>query len=117
MEAIEFIKDRNRMCDYYKDDRCWNDNEQCPALDCKCNDFRNAADDEFKIVNVVEQWSKNHPKKTMLQDFWEKFPKVKLEASCPPGCPHVYGYTSKNDDDNFCLGHTCLECWNRPVEG
>ena len=116
MDAIEFIKERNRMCDYYKDDRCWNDNEQCPAFDCECNDFRNAADDEFKIVNVVEQWSKNHPKKTMLRDFLEKFPNAKLEGDCPLGCPYIFGYTSINDDYNVCPGHTCLECWSRPVE-
>lgn len=118
MDAIEFIKERNRMCDYYKDDRCWNDDEQCPALDCKCNDFRNAADDEFKIVNVVEQWSKEHPQKTMLQDFLEKFPKAPLDNDgIPRNCPQSLGYC----DDAYCgihpTGKICIKCWNRPVEG
>lgn len=117
MDTIEFIKERNRMCDYYKDNRCWNDNEQCPVLYCKCHDFRNAADDEFKIVNVVEQWSKNHPKKTMLRDFLEKFPNALLDKDGVPEkfCPHDVGYTS----GYYCHKEprNCVKCWNRSLEG
>ena len=114
MDAIEFIKERNRMCDYYKDNRCWNDNEQCPALYCKCHDFRNAADDGFKIVDIVDQWSKKHPQKTMLQDFLEKFPKAKLnDYGVPRVCPSLLGYK----DMIPCNRLKCNECWNRPLKG
>ena len=116
MDAIEFIKERNRMCDYYKDNRCWNDNEQCPALYCKCHDFRNAADDGFKIVDIVDQWSKKHPQKTMLQDLLGKFPNTILEETTkvPIFCPIHLGY--EKSTSNVCGKYTCFECWNRPLE-
>ena len=121
MDVIEFIKERNRMCDYYKSDRCYNDDEQCPAFECKCDDFRNAADDGFKIVDIVDQWSKKHPQKTMLQDFLEKFPNAPLQSDGTPSlCPYKCGYTQEDYCKKFNphpAYKTCLECWNRPLEG
>ena len=116
MDAIEFIKERNRMCNYYKSKGCCED-KSCPASYHCCLDFLSVEYDGFKLVDDVEKFSSEHPQKTMLQDFLEKFPNAKLEEGSPPDCPYMYGYTSKNDDDNFCPGHTCFECWNRPMEG
>lgn len=113
MDAIEFIKERNRMCDFYKCCKI----KGCPAENLSCDSLEEIAIQGFKLIRDVEQWSKEHPQKTILQDFLEKFPNAKLEGDLPPGCPYIFGYTSKNDDCNGCTGHTCLECWNRPMEG
>ena len=115
MDAIEFIKERNRMCDYYKSKGHCKD-KSCPASYHCCLDFLSVEYDGFKLVDDVEKFSSEHPKKTMLRDFLEKFPNAKLEGDCPLGCPYIFGYTSINDDYNVCPGHTCLECWSRPVE-
>lgn len=111
MDAVQLIFDAGRMCDFY--DNCG----KCDADGC-CSVYHwSDLEKRERFIKVVEKWSSEHPQKTMLQDFLEKFPNAKLEEGSPPDCPYMYGYTSKNDDDNFCPGHTCLECWNRPVEG
>lgn len=74
-------------------------------------------DDEIKlIINIVEQWSKNHPRKTILQDFLEKHPKApRKNDGLPKCCPYYCGYSDIYD----CFGgeiNTCFNCWNRPME-
>lgn len=65
------------------------------------------------VVTVVEKWSAEHPKKTMLQDFLEKYPNAPLEDDKTPSiCPHSIGYC---EDNSFCKGNTCEDCWNRPM--
>ncbi len=61
MEVAEFIKQKNRMCDYY-DDRCTRDGsrEICPAHNMNCVLAANITE---CLVAVVEQWAKEHPEK------------------------------------------------------
>lgn len=76
-------------------------------------DFRNRR----KIVEIVEQWSKAHPQKTMMQNFFEKFPNAPKRVDGAPKmvCPYHVGYVSELEDcDNF--HRKCLECWSRPLE-
>ena len=50
--------------------------------------------------------------KTMLEDFFEKYPKATLEADGTPIiCPHNLGYEKFNECDTG----NCVECWNRSV--
>ena len=57
---------------------------------------------------------KEHPQKTMLQDFLEKYPDAPLkDDGTPYFCPHNIGYCK---DASFCKGHDCKYCWNRFVE-
>jgi hypothetical protein len=55
MDAIEFIKERNRMCKSFDDD-C--DCSNCPAYrnNC-CNTF----EWQEELVAIVEKWSAEHP--------------------------------------------------------
>ena len=62
MDAVKFLKERVRMCDSF--DGC----DGCP-LQNECLDTEIEA-----MVSAVEQWSKSHPQKTIMQDFFEKFP-------------------------------------------
>lgn len=32
-------------------------------------------------------------------------------------CPNCYNYSSEDEDDAFCPGHSCVECWNREIPG
>lgn len=71
MDAVNFLKEFKRMCQSYQ--RCaicpLNDTEYCVMLP-----FYDIGED---IVRIVEQWSKDHPQKTRLQDFLEKYPNAK----------------------------------------
>lgn len=55
MDAVEFIKERNRMCKSFDDD-C--DCSNCPAYrnNC-CNTF----EWQEELVAIVEKWSAEHP--------------------------------------------------------
>lgn len=60
MEAIEFSRQRKRMCDYYGDDTCVCDDSRgaCPALDIDCS-F--TTEHPERLLAIVEQWAKEHP--------------------------------------------------------
>ena len=61
MEVLEFMKQKNRMCDYYVDGCTRNGFcEICPAHDIDCEI---TADKLEQLVAIVEQWVKEHPGK------------------------------------------------------
>lgn len=62
MEAVEFIKQKDRMCDYYSDRQCTHDEsgETCPAMSI---DFEITTDELEQLVAIVEKWAKEHPEK------------------------------------------------------
>ena len=108
MDAVKFINETIRMCNFYRGEcsKC------CSNKSCMfCN--LNAEDAAKKAVAIVEQWSAEHPQKTMLQDFLEKFPNATLhDNGTPYCCPHDLGYKKRDK----CSLDDCVYCWNRPVE-
>ncbi len=62
MEAVEFIRQKDRMCEYY-DNECTRkcSNEICPAQDMDCNISTNMPE---CLVEIVEKWAKEHPEET-----------------------------------------------------
>lgn len=63
-------------------------------------------------VERVEQWSKEHPQRTRLQDFREKYPNALLYYDgTPKPCCSDLGYCKECPEVT-----TCEECWNMPVE-
>lgn len=117
MDAIEFIKERNRMCNYYKSKGSCED-KSCPAYYHCCSDFLSVEYDGFKLVDDVEKFSSEHPQKTMLQDVLEKFPNIMRKVNgLPASCPDFFGFekiTCPKTDNGFM---DCKKCWNRPLEG
>lgn len=111
MDAVEFIKERNRMCDSAANcSRCqvYDELKQC--------DF--CTEDPEKLVQIVEQWSKEHPRKTMMQDFFEKFPNAPKNLYGIPNnlCPSELGYKSTHEYHCGDYESSCINCWNRPME-
>lgn len=119
MDAVEFMKEYNRMCD----------------IDGSCGacDYRNELINQIKFigeferetclmltmenpefsVEYVEQWSKEHPKKTRLQDLLKKYPNTPLNIyGTPDFCPGSIGMVKC---DNCTMTHR--ECWDQPLEG
>lgn len=69
MEAIEFLKEYNRMCTMYKSCR------GCPLEMDNCAGFGDVFS-EKQIINIIEkteQWSKEHHIVTNAQKFKEVF--------------------------------------------
>lgn len=72
MEALEFLKEAQRMCKSYAD--C----KGCPLLNSPCGFIRSIeghSDADIRCtIKVIEQWSKEHPPKlTNAQKFKEVF--------------------------------------------
>lgn len=121
MDAIKFIKEYKRMCNSYtinvanNVDCCMD----CPLYGQPC-DLASLTISPQDIVIKIEQWSQTHPQKTMMQDFFEKFPNApKTMLGFPFPCAKDLGY-SKLDSCSFGLKNTsgamCTECWSRPLE-
>lgn len=70
MDAVEYVKQRNRMCDHY------NNCGDCPAGKYdKCSSLNGI----LKLVPIVEQWAKEHPVKTRQSEFLKMWPEVTVD--------------------------------------
>lgn len=97
------IHDYARMCKAHA--YC----EGCPMVD-----VWNGACDEALIERtaeceaIIDKWCAEHPQKTYLQDFLEKFPKAAMYGNgCLIDCRNnVYGWKGR-----ACIGN-CIVCWH-----
>ena len=110
MDAIQFIRERNRMCATYTPKRC----EGCPAdnyggggVACIMADKINAE----KLVPIVEKWSTAHPRKTRQSVFLEQWPDAKLDGGVLCICPVNMSAEYRNKQ-GICenLDCSCPEC-------
>lgn len=66
MDAVEFVKERNRMCESFG--RSCND---CPAgINICCDAF----EWQEELAAIVKKWSATHPRKTRQSEFLKIFP-------------------------------------------
>ena len=76
MEAVKFLEECNRMCKSFSPD-C----EGCPLEGAKCTLGTTMSVEEYeKIIADVEQWSKEHPRKTRQSVFLNQWPEVAIDA-------------------------------------
>ena len=77
MDALKFIEERNRMCDYYRCGDALSGCVECPAFQFQmtCVSVR-AVTAEY--IAAVEQWSQEHPRKTRQDVFLEQWPEAEL---------------------------------------
>lgn len=116
MDALEFLKDWKRMCIHQRG--C----EGCDLLEPYSDSCRifmkeyDFTDDKIKerIIEVVKKWNREHPRKTRLQDFLEKYPRATLRelTEIPKPCAQQLGYFKDNDK---CTGDCCA-CWHAPID-
>lgn len=120
MDAVQFVKERNRMCEKYFVKGC----RGCPLENIQgCSYLYLMKKKEKDIVSVVENWSEKNPIKTVLQDFLEKYPNAILTNGRVDFCPLLFGYSKfdfcincKNSDSPSWFFCSYDECWNSPVE-
>lgn len=72
MDAVEFLKQFNRMCKAYNDDGC----KECPAYRYRCGEEFDEQEEDG--VSIVEQWAKEHPVKTRQSEFFKLFPEASM---------------------------------------
>lgn len=117
MDALEFLRERKRMCKSFN--KC---SEGCPAWRGSCkletgSIFELEADKQVEIVN---DWAAAHPHKTRQSVFLEQWPETEIDKFgylmvCPKrisaDCRIRYGN---------CANRVCSDChrefWGREVE-
>ena len=81
MDVLKFFKEFDRMCNYYSNENC----RGCPRETeptCWITDL--GPEGIKKLINDVDQWSKEHPQRTRLEDFKEKYPHAMMETDGTP---------------------------------
>lgn len=117
MDALEFLRERKRMCNLCK--HC----EGCPLERAGCGLGTSASDEEYeKIIADVEQWSKEHPRKTRQSVFLEQYPEARIGDD---GVLQIYpcsiSASHRNARGNcVTMGRKCPDCrrefWLQEVE-
>lgn len=100
MDAVEFLNEGTRMCNSY---------EACvgcpmyPTDDC-CMVKMNLK----QMINIVEQWAKEHPAKTRQSEFLEQWPDAEIsDDGYPSVAPcQLYKDMEEKDEDGVC----CKNC-------
>ena len=114
MDALEFLKERKRMCKSYP--RC----DGCPLREPNCN--LTTDEDYTRAIITVEQWSKEHPRKTRQSVFLEQWPTAKIdESGCLNVRPYLVSATHRNEDGGCAIMQLkCFDCrhefWMQEVE-
>lgn len=111
MSAMEYFKMKSRMTK-----KCIINCQDCPlsilnnGTDFGCAQLETISPE--KAIEIVYNWGKEHPVKTMMQDFFEKFPNApKNYDGTPICCPRHCGYEADCPDYE-----DCFECWSKSIE-
>ena len=96
MDAVEFYKAFKRMCDK-------TDCKDC-LLDQKCRPSANVEPEE--VVELVEEWAKEHPAKTRQSEFLRMFP----NADFCQGVIDISPCSIEKEMKKCCGDRECDEC-------
>lgn len=115
MDALKFIEERNRMCDYYTKNDGIGGCANCPEFDSACNVVRYVTPE---YIADVEKWSQEHPRKTRQDVFLEQWPNCMMDDG------GIVGMCPRNVDKmcvcNLSQSCRCADCrrefWMQEVE-
>lgn len=107
MDAVEYIKTIHRLCESQNG---YSGCSGCPLLNeddyCSIVDARERAED---VVQIVEQWAKDHPIKTRQSKFLKMFPGAKIDSGVIIFCPKFL--LPEREGEVYCRKHIkCKEC-------
>ena len=118
MDALEFLKERKRLCSSYKG--CVG----CPfgAAECVVRDMT-SEDNSERIVTAVEQRSKEHTRKTRQSVFLEQWPDAIIShdglpevAPCQLCVGLIHGKSTEDCEKRGLCAKCRREFWMKEVE-
>lgn len=117
-KTINFFAEAKRLCDSRTG--CTADvanKEQCPLFAfCKHPSITRGAEYAKKLIENLQKWSNEHPKKTYAQDFFEKFPKAQSYSDGSPViCRKIIYGEIRPPFENCYYTRACYKCWNEPM--
>ena len=114
MDAVEYVKQRERMCSYYVN-----------CGDCPAGKYgRCASLDEIpNLVPIVEQGAKEHPEKTRQSEFLKMYPDAEISddglpsiAPCQLNIELIHGESKKDCEKRGACGKCRREFWMEEIE-
>lgn len=112
MDTVEFLKEAIRMCKSYT---------SCTGcvLEHKCPTTSMETEASDKLVEIIEKWAKEHPKKTRQSEFLKLFPDVRRKDGVVDLHPCMID-TKNYPKDDYCATNSCNDCrkdyWLQEVE-
>lgn len=111
MDAVRFLKEKERMCDSFNSycDGCEIERQRCGI---GCGVYIKKYPE--KAVAIVEKWSAEHPQETRLTRLLKNYPNTPVlnKDGIPVYvCAAHLGLMDIGDCDN-----DCIICWNTPIE-
>ena len=117
-KTINFFSELKRLCSLRLTCGAVAHDEQCPLSGfCELTYSKIYIEDAKTAVENLQKWSDEHPKKTYIQDFLEKFPKAQIDSDGSPFACRKKLYGGVRPNDKRCdRRETCKNCWNKPME-
>ena len=114
MDAVEYVKQRRRMCDYYVN--CGD----CPACDYEwCSSLNGIPN----LVPIVEKWAKEHSVKTRMSEFLKQWPNAEISddglpsiAPCQLDVRFIHGKAQKDCEDRGVCNKCRRDFWLKEIE-
>ena len=109
MDAVEYLKEKNRICRKYGEfpGDCF----ECPIGNdsggCQAGVFENQKVTEEMLVQIVERWAAEHPKKTRQSEFLKMFPNAVMSEGVVGISPCAIDVSYGTQQD--CTQH-CRDC-------
>ena len=118
MDALEFLMEQKRMCGSY------NGCVGCPFEKSHCVISHVTSDEDYeRIVAAVEQWSKEHPRKTRQSVFLEQWPDAIISydglpevAPCQLCVGLIHGKSTGDCEKRGLCAKCRREFWMQEVE-
>lgn len=114
MDAIEYVKQRKRMCDYYLN-----------CNDCPAGNYQECAslNGITKLASIVEQWAKEHHVKTRQSEFLKQYPDAAIGddglpsiAPCQLDVGLIHGKAQKDCEDRGVCDKCRHDFWLKEIE-
>ena len=114
MDAVEYVKQRDRMCDYYVN--CGD----CPAGNYEgCSSLNEIP----RMVPIVEKWAKEHSVKMRMSEFLKQWPNAEISddglpsvAPCQLNVLFIHGKAQKDCEDRGVCDKCRRDFWLKEIE-
>ena len=125
MDAVEFLKEAKRYCEWCKNTTQDGKKRLCDACYFeKLNNIFNLHSMAYcKFVEIVEQWAKEHPVKTRQDEFFKQWPDAEIGydglptvAPCQLNIELLQCESQKDCEDRGVCGKCRRDFWLREIE-
>lgn len=117
-KTIDFFAEMHRLCASHRDCKL-SIVDKCPLYEfCKKGVLTLSRKDIEYAIETLHKWSRENPRKTYAQDFFEKFPEAKPDREgVPRMCrANCYGGSCQHSPVSEVSRVPCKDCWNEPLE-